>query len=391
MYRSTTPAPIPVRSGFVNISPADELSAQSDKPLAPLLRAARQLPGDRVPVWFMRQAGRSLPEYLAIRGSGTILDAIRDVDRATEITLQPIRRYGVDAAVLFSDIVTPVWAAGFGIDITPGVGPTCEQPFGSAADLDRLRPLDPSTDLAFQTETITNLVAELPVDVPVIGFAGAPYTLAGYLVEGRPSRDHAKVKTLMTSEPELWNKLCDRLADIAITTLRSQVEAGARAIQLFDSWAGTLNPEQYRRYVAPHSAKIMDGISDLDVPRFHFGIHSEALLDQMADVGAEVVGVDWRMSLSEARRRTGGRVALQGNLDPALCQGSWEIVEAEVRRILNDNAGHPGHVFNLGHGVLPTTNPDILKQVVELVHAEGRADGSIDGRASSASTNKTAS
>lgn len=340
-----------------------------------LLRAARQEPGDRVPVWFMRQAGRSLPEYFPVRGDGTILDAIRQPDRATEITLQPVRRYGVDAAILFSDIVTPVWAAGFGIDITPGVGPTCEQPFASAADLDRLRPLDPDADLGFQTETVTNLVAELPHEVPLIGFAGAPFTLAAYLVEGRPSKNHDKVKTMMASEPELWHQLCDRLADLAITTLRAQVDAGARAIQLFDSWAGTLHPEHYRRWVAPHSVKIMDAMADLGVPRFHFGVNTGELLDQMADVGADVVGVDWRTPISVARERTGGRVALQGNLDPALCQGSWEVVEAEVRRILADNDGHPGHIFNLGHGVLPTTNPEILAQVVELVHAEGVANG----------------
>jgi uroporphyrinogen decarboxylase len=318
----------------------------------------------------MRQAGRSLPEYFEVRGDGSILDAIRDAERATEITLQPIRRYGVDAAILFSDIVTPVWAVGFGIDITPGVGPTCEQPFASAADLDRLRPLDPDTDLGFQIETVTSLVRELPPEVPLIGFAGAPFTLAAYLVEGRPSKDHAKVKSLMSSDPELWHRLCDRLADMAIATLRSQVASGARAVQLFDSWAGALHPEHYRRWVAPHSAKIMDALADLDVPRFHFGVNTGELLDQMADVGADVVGVDWRTSLAEARRRTGGRVALQGNLDPSLCQGPWEVVEAEVRRILADNGGNPGHIFNLGHGVLPTTNPDILAQVVELVHAE---------------------
>ncbi len=356
--------------------------------LPPLLRAARQEPGDRVPVWFMRQAGRSLPEYFPVRGEGTILDAIRDPDRATEITLQPVRRYGVDAAILFSDIVTPVWAAGFGIDITPGVGPTCEHPFASAADLDRLRPLDPEADLAFQTETVRNLVAELPHSVPLIGFAGAPFTLAAYLVEGRPSRNHDKVKTLMASEPELWFQLCDRLADLAITTLRAQVEAGARAIQLFDSWAGTLHPDHYAAWVAPHSARIMEALADTGVPRFHFGVNTGELLHAMANVGADVVGVDWRTPLSVARRRTRGRVALQGNLDPALCQGPpsviWKVVEAEVRRILADNGGHPGHIFNLGHGVLPTTDPEVLGRVVELVHAEGRADGAAEIQADGA-------
>ncbi|MGH1488882.1 MAG: uroporphyrinogen decarboxylase [Acidimicrobiales bacterium] len=348
-------------------------------PKAPLLRAASQEPGDRVPVWFMRQAGRSLPEYFAVRGEGTILDAIQVPDRATEITLQPVRRYGVDAAILFSDIVTPVWAVGFGIDITPGLGPECERPFTSADDLNRLRPLDAAKDMAFQAETIHNLVDELTV--PLIGFAGAPFTLAAYLVEGRPSRNYAKVKTLMAENPELWHKLCDRLADIALETLRAQVDAGAEAVQLFDSWAGALHPDHYRRYVAPHSEKIMSGLADLGVPRFHFGINTSELFDQFADVGADVVGVDWRTPIATARERTGGRVALQGNLDPALCLGPWEVVEKEVRRVLADNDGHPGHIFNLGHGVLPETDPDILAQVVKLVHEIGRANGAADSAA----------
>ncbi len=305
-----------------------------------------------------------------MRGDGTILNAIQEPDRATEITLQPVRRYGVDAAILFSDIITPIWAVGFGMDITPGVGPEAEKPFRSWNDLKRLRPLDPDVDMAFQAETIENLVAEL--DVPLIGFAGAPFTLAAYMVEGRPSKNHGKVKSLMLTEPHLWHELCDRLADIVIATLRAQVAAGAAAVQLFDSWAGVLHPDHYRRHVAPHSAKIMEGVADLGVPRLHFGINTAELLDQMAGVGAEVVGVDWRTPLSVARERTGGRVALQGNLDPAVCLSGWDVVEPEVRRILDDNDGHPGHIFNLGHGVLPDTDPDILARVVELVHAEGR-------------------
>lgn len=338
-----------------------------------LLRALRQEPGDRVPVWFMRQAGRSLPEYKAVRGDGTILNAIQDPERAAEITLQPVRRYGVDAAILFSDIVTPVFAVGFGIDITPGVGPTCERPFSGAADLDRLRPIDPDTDLSFQTEAIDILVKEL--DIPLIGFAGGPFTLASYLVEGKPSRDYAKVKTLMMSDPKLWHLLCDRIADLAIGTLTNQVKAGASAVQLFDSWAGALRPEHYAEYVLPHSRKILSAMQDLGVPRIHFGINTSELLPQIADAGAEAIGVDWRTRLCDARERTGGKVALQGNLDPAIVLGSWDVLEREVRRVLADNNGHPGHIFNLGHGVLPQTNPDQLKRVVELVHAEGRADG----------------
>jgi uroporphyrinogen decarboxylase len=319
----------------------------------------------------MRQAGRSLPEYFEVRGDGSILDAIQVPELATEITLQPVRRYDVDAAILFSDIVTPVWAIGFGIDITPGVGPTCEQPFESASDLQRLRPLDPDTDLGFQTETVRNLVSEL--NVPLIGFAGAPFTLASYLIEGRPSRDYAKCKSLMMGRPELWHQLCDRLADLAIATLTAQVEAGASAVQLFDSWAGALRPEHYREYVFPHSSRILASMADLGVPRIHFGINTGELLPQMAEAGAEVIGVDWRTRLSDARERTGGKVALQGNLDPALVLAPWEVLEKEVRRVLTDNDGHPGHIFNLGHGVLPQTDPDQLNRVVDLVHAEGRA------------------
>ncbi len=322
----------------------------------------------------MRQAGRSLPEYKAVRGEGTILHAIQDPERATEITLQPVRRYGVDAAILFSDIVTPVFAVGFGIDITPGVGPTCERPFASAADLERIRPLE-ADDLWFQTETVRRLAEELTI--PLIGFAGGPFTLASYMIEGRPSRDYAKVKALMMSDPDLWHRLCDRLADLAIGTLTNQVENGASAVQLFDSWAGALRPEHYREYVLPHSTRILTAISELGVPKIHFGITTGELLDQIAEAGADVVGVDWRTRLRDARQRTGGTVALQGNLDPALLLAPWEVLQTEVRRVLDDNGGHPGHIFNLGHGVLPQVDPEQLLRVVELVHAEGTTHGPI--------------
>ncbi len=374
MVAVVTLGPVDRPSGAGTVAPVSTSPVASRLASAPLLRAIRQEPGGRVPVWFMRQAGRSLPEYFAARGDGSILDAIGDPARATEITLQPVRRYGVDAAILFSDILTAVWAAGFGIDIVPGVGPCCKQPFRSADDLARLRRIDPPTDLWFQVETVRNLVAELG-DVPLIGFAGAPFTLAAYLVEGRPSREYVHVKSLMMGDPDLWHRLCDRLADLAIATLTAQVEAGASAIQLFDSWVGALHPEHYRRFVAPHSARILATMADQGVPCIHFGINSGELLDQMAAPGVSCVGVDWRTPLASARARTGGRVALQGNLDPALLLAPWPAVEAEVRRVLADNAGHPGHIFNLGHGVLPATDPDTLNEVVRLVHAEGRADG----------------
>ncbi|HXH56830.1 uroporphyrinogen decarboxylase [Iamia sp.] len=343
-------------------------------PDAPFLRACRGERGPTVPVWFMRQAGRSLPEYRELRGEGSILDAIRIPDVATEITLQPVRRYGVDAAILYSDIVTPVASIGFGVDITPGVGPVVERPFTSAADLDRLRPLDPEADLPYVLETVHNVVAELG-DVPLIGFAGAPFTVASYLVEGAPTRTWTKTKALMHTDPDLWDALLDRLADQALATLRAQVGAGASAVQLFDSWAGALTPSDYERFVLPASAKVLAGLADLGVPRIHFGVATGELLGLMHQAGAEVVGVDWRVPLDTARSRLAPDVALQGNLDPALVVAGWEATAEGARDVLRRNDGHPGHVFNLGHGVLPETDPEVLEQLVALVHSEGRADG----------------
>ncbi len=317
----------------------------------------------------MRQAGRSLPEYRAIRGTGTILDAIADPDLSTEITLQPVRRYGVDAAILYSDIVVPAHAVGFGLTVTPGVGPEVEHPFMSEADLERLRPLDPEADTPYVLETVRQLVAEL--DVPLIGFAGAPFTVASYLVEGRPSRDHLTTKSLMFANEPLWHALCDRLADMAITSLRSQIDNGASAVQLFDSWAGALSPAQYRRYVYPHSAKVMAGVADTGVPRIHFGVTTGELLPLMGEVGADVVGVDWRVPLASARERVAPGTSLQGNLDPTVAFAGADIACAAARAVLVDNAGHPGHIFNLGHGVMPATDPDVLTEVVKTVHEEG--------------------
>jgi uroporphyrinogen decarboxylase len=321
----------------------------------------------------MRQAGRSLPEYREVRGEGSILDAIRIPDLATEITLQPVRRYGVDAAILYSDIVTPIAAVGFGVDITPGVGPEVERPFASAADLDRIRPLDPPADIPYVLETVDNLVRDLG-DVPLIGFAGAPFTVASYLVEGRPTRTWTLTKALMHTEPALWEALLDRLADQAIASLRAQVEAGASAVQLFDSWAGALTPSDYERFVLPASAKVLSGVADLAVPRIHFGVATGELLPLMRKAGADVVGVDWRVPLDAARDRLGEDVVLQGNLDPALVVAGWDVAAEGAREVLRRNDGHPGHVFNLGHGVLPETDPEVLERLVDLVHTEGRAD-----------------
>jgi uroporphyrinogen decarboxylase len=333
----------------------------------PFLLACRNVPAPRVPVWFMRQAGRSLPEYRAIRGTGSILDAVRDPDLATEITLQPVRRYGVDAAILYSDIVVPVAALGFGVEIHHGVGPVVAEPFRDERDLDRLRPLDPESDCPYVQQTVRQLVGELG-DVPLIGFAGAPFTVASYLVEGGPSRTLGRTKALMLGRPDLWAALLDRLAGIAIASLRAQVLAGARVIQLFDSWAGTLNPAMYERHVLPASARVFAGIADLGVPGIHFGVTTGELLPLLAKAGASVVGVDWRVPLDEARARLGPDVAVQGNLDPAVCLAPWPAVETAALDVLTANAGRPGHVFNLGHGVLPDTDPATLERVVELVH-----------------------
>ncbi len=324
----------------------------------------------------MRQAGRSLPEYRALRGTGTILDAIRQPDLATEITLQPVRRYGVDAAILFSDIVVPVAAIGFGVDVTPGVGPVVEKPFRSRADLDRLRPLEPSVDMPYVAATVRNVVSELG-PVPLIGFAGAPFTVASYLVEGRPSRTYLHTKTLMYSEPRLWAELLDRLADLAIASLRAQIEAGASAVQLFDSWVGALNRADYDRYVLPATKKVLDCIAESGVPRIHFGVGTGELLTSVRDAGADVVGVDWRVLLDDARQRLGDDVALQGNLDPAALLTPWPVVAELTRDVLRRAGGHPAHIFNLGHGVLPEVDPSVLERIVELVHREGRTDGTV--------------
>jgi uroporphyrinogen decarboxylase len=337
-------------------------------PDSPFLAACRNLPTDRVPVWFMRQAGRSLPEYRAIRGTGSILSAVRDPDLAAEITLQPVRRYGVDAAILYSDIVVPVEAVGFGVEIAPGVGPVVARPFRDSTDLDRLRPLDPDADCPYVQETVRRAVALLG-DVPLIGFAGAPFTVASYLIEGGPSRTLGRTKALMLGQPDLWAQLLDRLADMAVASLRAQIEAGASAVQLFDSWAGTLSPDLYERLVMPASAKVFAGIADLGVPGIHFGVTTGELLPLLAKAGASVVGVDWRVPLDEARQRLGPDVAVQGNLDPAVCLAPWPAVEERARDVLVRNGGRPGHVFNLGHGVLPETDPAVLARVVELVHS----------------------
>jgi uroporphyrinogen decarboxylase len=334
------------------------------------LRACRGQPVDRTPVWFMRQAGRSLPEYRKVREGVPMLEACLRPDLVVEITMQPVRRYGVDAAIFFSDIVVPLRAVGVAVDIQPGVGPVLESPIRAAADLAVLRRPEPD-DLAAIDQAVRGVVAALPLGVPLIGFAGAPFTLASYLVEGGPSRHHERTKALMHSDPELWHDLLGRVATISAEFLRAQVTAGAQAVQLFDSWAGALSAADYREYVMPHSSAVLSAVADLGVPRIHFGVGTSELLDLMSDAGADVVGVDWRLPLDEAARRVPGK-ALQGNLDPALLFADWPAVERAVRRIIGEGRAAPGHVFNLGHGVLPATDPDVLARVVETVHSVTR-------------------
>jgi uroporphyrinogen decarboxylase len=327
---------------------------------------------DRTPVWFMRQAGRSLPEYRATRGTGSILEAIAQPEIAAEVTLQPVRRYGVDAAVLFSDIVVPIHAIGFGIDVVPGRGPVVEQPFAGAADLKRLRPLEPESDLAHVIETVRLVSAELATTAtPLLGFAGAPFTVASYLIEGGPSKSFAKVKALMHTEPELFAELCNRLADLAISFIGAQLDAGAAAFQLFDSWAGALTPSDYGRFALPSTKKVFDALGARGVPGILFGVGTGELLSQMATSGAQVLGVDWRVPLDLATQRAGSLV-LQGNLDPALCLAPLPVAEEAARDVLRRGASAPGHIFNLGHGVLPETDPGVLGALVDLVHEEGR-------------------
>lgn len=329
-----------------------------------LIRAARGQAGPR-PVWFMRQAGRSLPEYREIRAGVGMLEACFTPDLITEITLQPVRRHGVDAAILFSDIVVPLKALGLDLDIQPGVGPVVAQPFRGWADLDRLPNLDPDQVSAVAAGA-QGVVAG--TDVPLIGFAGAPFTLASYLIEGGPSRNHAQTKALMHSDPKLWHALAERLAAIAATFLRVQVLAGASAIQLFDSWAGSLSLADYRQFVLPHSARVLAEIGDLGVPRIHFGVGTGELLGAMSEPEVEVVGVDYRVSLAAAARRVRPGRALQGNLDPALLGADPTVLRHAVERILAEGDALPGHIFNLGHGVLPETDPDVLTAVVAWVH-----------------------
>jgi uroporphyrinogen decarboxylase len=348
------------------------VTSPADPADSAFLKAARGEPVPHTPVWFMRQAGRSLPEYLRVREGIGMLESCMDPALVTEITLQPVRRYGVDAAIFFSDIVLPLKAVGVDLDIKPGVGPVVAHPVRTLADVEQIPDLTPE-HVEFVTESVRTLVGELG-GTPLIGFAGAPFTVASYLVEGGPSKEHALTKAMMFGAPDVWDALMRKIAGISAAYLQVQVDAGASAVQLFDSWAGALTPRDYREHVMPHSARVLARIGETGVPRIHFGVGTTNLLGLMGEAGADVVGVDWRVPLDQARARVPGK-AVQGNLDPAACLAPWEVVAERARDVLARNGGRPGHVFNLGHGVLPELDPGVLAEVVALVHEEGRAGG----------------
>ncbi|MFL6060761.1 MAG: uroporphyrinogen decarboxylase [Marmoricola sp.] len=337
----------------------------SDVSDSAFLRAARGEPVPHTPVWFMRQAGRSLPEYLKVREGVTMLDSCMRPDLVTEITLQPVRRYGVDAAIFFSDIVLPLKAIGVDLDIVPGVGPVVADPVRTLADVEAIPDLTPD-HVPFITESVNQLVAELGA-TPLIGFAGAPFTVASYLVEGGPSKEHAKTKALMFGAPEVWDALMRKIAGISAAYLHVQVAAGASAVQLFDSWAGAVTRADYEKYVLPYSSSVLSSIGETGVPRIHFGVGTGEILDLMGTAGAEVVGVDWRVPMSEGIKRVGGR-GVQGNLDPTLVFAPTEVMLARADEVLAAGRAAPGHIFNLGHGVIPSTDPDQLKRLTDHVH-----------------------
>src|SRR5262245_44426018 len=338
-----------------------------------LVRAARREAVERTPVWFMRQAGRSLPEYRAIRERHAFFEVNRSAELTAEVTLQPVRRHRVDAAVMFADIMTPVVAMGLDVELVEGVGPVVREPVRSLAAVERLRVPDPEEALAPILEAIGIVRRELAPEQAVVGFFGGPFTVAGYLVEAKPSREFAVTKQLMYAEPELWRALLDKLADTFAAYAVAQARAGADVVQLFDSWVGCLSPSDYAEFVAPWSARVLAALRDAGVPTIHFGTGTATLLPEMAATGGDVIGLDWRIPLDVGWEAVGAH-GVQGNLDPAVLLGQWERVESAVRDVLARAGGRPGHIFNLGHGVLPRTDPDVIGRVRELVHSETSAE-----------------
>ncbi|MHB8470113.1 MAG: uroporphyrinogen decarboxylase [Gaiellaceae bacterium] len=331
-----------------------------------LVRAARRERVERTPVWFMRQAGRSLPEYRAIRERHGFFEVAGTPELCAEVTLQPVRRHGVDAAVMFADIMSPVLGMGVDLELVEGVGPVIARPVETMADVERLRIADPAEWGAPILEAVRIVRAELEPERAVIGFCGGPFTVAGYLVEGKPSRDFTRTKTLMYREPAVWHALLGRLAEQFGLYVAAKAAAGADVIQLFDSWVGALSPADYTEFAQPYSAAILAAV---DVPTIHFGTGATpSLLERLAAAGGDVIGLDWRLPLDTGWAAAGHDRGAQGNLDPAALLGPWSRIEAGVDDVLERAAGRPGHIFNLGHGVLPATDPDVLGKVVELVH-----------------------
>jgi uroporphyrinogen decarboxylase len=332
-----------------------------------LVRAARREPVERTPVWFMRQAGRSLPEYREIRKRYGLFDVCRRPELCAEVTLQPVRRHDVDAAVMFADIMLPVIGMGVDVDLVENVGPVVANPVRTRADVERLATPEPEESVPFILEAVSIVRRELREDQALVGFCGGPFTVAGYLVEGKPTREFTTVKALMYGEPQVWHTLMEKLADAFVPYVQGKVRAGADVIQLFDSWVGALSPADYEEFVAPYSARIL---AALDVPTIHFGTGTATLLSPMAAAGGDVIGLDWRIPLDRGWAAVGEDRGVQGNLDPAVLLGPWERVEAAALDVLARAAGRPGHIFNLGHGVLPQTDPGGLRRLRELVHEQ---------------------
>lgn len=340
-------------------------------PRSPLLvRACRRERTERTPVWFMRQAGRCLPEYRALRERYGMLELARTPELCARVTRMPVDRLGVDGAVLYADIMLPLEGMGIPFRIQPEVGPIVDRPVRTRADVDAIRVVEAEEATPYLFEAIRALRRELRADVALIGFAGAPFTLASYLVEGRPSRDHARTKAMLFGEPELWHALMARISDVLARYLRAQVAAGAQLVQLFDSWAGSLAPSDYERAVLPYTRRILASLAGLGVPRIHFATGNPALVPLLARAECDVVGVDWRLPLDEAWASAGPGVGIQGNLDPGVCLAPFDVVAERARDVLRRAAGRPGHVFNLGHGVLPETEADTLARLADLLRRE---------------------
>ncbi|MGH2478770.1 MAG: uroporphyrinogen decarboxylase [Ktedonobacteraceae bacterium] len=323
---------------------------------------------DATPVWFMRQAGRCLAEYRDLRKRYDILTMARTPELCTQITLMPVKEFGVDGAVLYADIMLPLEGMGVSLEIQPDLGPVIHNPIRSMQDVEKLRVVEAEESTPYVMEAIRMLCRELEGKQAVIGFSGAPFTLACYLIEGRPSRDYSLAKSLMYGQPEIWHALMEKLTETTVRYLVAQARAGANVIQLFDSWVGSLNPSTYRRFVLPYTQRILKAVKETGTPSIHFGTSTGTLLEAMTEAGGDIISVDWRYDLDTAWQRIGYERGIQGNLDPTLLLAPWETIEEGVKDVLKRAENRPGHIFNLGHGVLAPTEPDMLKRVVETVH-----------------------